>query len=90
MNFVNTHTAGMLTDARTMADFLKGDHSVGGIFPRAHEGNFEEVNESLFKIKFCKHWSVIKTVLGVAKIFTPDKVDLIIDRIIEVGDKLCG
>ena len=90
MDFVNTHTAGMLTDARTMADFLKGDNTVGGIFPKAHEGNFEEVNESLFKAKFCKHWPVIRTVLGAAKIFTPEKVDLIIDRLIEVGNKLCG
>ncbi|MGL5889221.1 MAG: hypothetical protein ACRC3B_05015 [Bacteroidia bacterium] len=90
MDFVNTHTAGMLTDAKTMADFLKSDNTVGGIFPKAHDRNLDEVNEALFKDKFCKHWSVIRPVLNTAKIFTPEKIDRIIDKLIEVGDTLCN
>lgn len=39
--------------------------------------------------KYCEAWPLIREALTIAKIFTPDKVDKIIDLIIAAGDNTC-
>lgn len=83
----NPHLFG---NAKHMADALNHDITVGGIFPNAANGDFNAVDEGRFKSKYCDWWPTARIVLSTAKIFTGSRIDAIIDRLIEVGDRLCG
>ena len=72
--------------AKVFADFIKEDNTVGGIFP---EGNTEKHDEVKFKEKWCKIWFFANPILNIAKLFTDDKVDAIIDALLVIGDKTC-
>jgi hypothetical protein len=40
--------------------------------------------------QFCPYWHVARTILRIAKVLTPPKVDAAIDEIIAICDRLCG
>jgi len=75
--------------AKLIADQITKDPTSGGVFPKANEGNFEEVDHEIFKDKYCDWWPVIRILLIIAKIFTGKKGDKAINRTIEVGDEVC-
>lgn len=78
-----------LENAKSIANQIDKDPTVGGLFPNANNGDFTTVNEAKFKSRWCFWWKVAKPLLKLAKIFTGNKVDAIIDNIIKVGDRLC-
>lgn len=46
--------------------------------------------KGLLPEKYCTIWSQLRIALIIAKMFTPSKVDKIIDEIIKAGDATCG
>ena len=55
----------------------------------------EELNNEigangLLPEKYCAVWKQLKIALIIAKMFTPDSVDKIIDEVIKAGDTTCG
>lgn len=82
-----------LADAKIMADFIEQDNTVGGIFPHGLPGPGEHPETSrdveAFKRKYDRRWwPVMRVVLKLAKIFTGEQVDRIIDALIALGDEV--
>lgn len=79
-----------MAEARLLAKQLNKDRTAGGVFPNGALGDFSNPNVEVFKAKWCKAWPVVKKLLQIAKIFTPDLVDRLIDALIALGDANCG
>lgn len=79
-----------LTNAKHFAQMIKSDLTIGGIFPNAYLGDFSEINTEKFQSKFCGFWPLAKKLLSLAKVFTNDKIDTIIDKLIAFGDVNCN
>ncbi len=75
-----------ISDAKAIADLIKEDRTVGGVFPK---GDLNNPDPAVFKAKWCPWWGVAKLLLEIAKIFTNDTTDKIIDKLIEYGDSVC-
>ena len=69
----------LLTETKVVARDFKRD---------LVEGTPSSVDEVLGKLKI--YWKVIKPVLRVAKLITPQKIDKGIDEFIVIVDRLCG
>lgn len=78
-----------LESARIMAERIDSDYTVNGIFPEGATENYSVVNEEKFKKRFCSWWPVARILLILAKNFTNERGDLVIDALIAVGDRLC-
>lgn len=76
--------------AKLIADQISEDSTVGGVFPKADDGNFEQIDLEIFKEKWCSWWPVARILLVVAKIFTGKRVDKIINQILKTGDEVCN
>ena len=72
--------------AKFFADFITNDNTAGGII----NDDGETINEPKFKEKWCPFWPILRAVLQIAKIFTDDKVDKIMDILIVGGDAVCN
>ncbi|HRI32940.1 MAG TPA: hypothetical protein PLD02_04240 [Saprospiraceae bacterium] len=77
-----------LKNAKVLADLISQDPTVGGIFPNGASGDLTP-DEQKFKSKYCKWWNIVEPLLEMAKIFTPDKIDGVINILIELGNRLC-
>jgi hypothetical protein len=42
-----------------------------------------------FKTKWCPIWPYVRVLLNIAKIFTNDRVDKVIDALLALGDEVC-
>jgi hypothetical protein len=78
-----------VANAQNMANNITNDMTVGGIFPKANAGDLSNPDTEKFKAKWCSWWPVAKILLKVAKAFTNDKADKVIDALLEVGDNVC-
>ena len=78
-----------LENSRQIGLQLEKDPTAGGVFPKAAEDNFTEVDKEKFKEKWCGWWKVAKILLKIAKIFTGKKTDKVIDNLLKFGDKVC-
>jgi hypothetical protein len=78
-----------LGNARIIASQIESDYTAGGVFPKAGENNFTEINEKVFKAKWCFWWKFAKILLKIAKIFTKSKGDKVIDNLLKLGNKIC-
>lgn len=78
-----------LSGAKTLADFLTIDPTAGGVFPNGNNGIFDNPDIERFKKKYCPWWPVARKLLMLAKIFTNDTIDRVIDALIELGDGVC-
>ncbi|MBK9419193.1 MAG: hypothetical protein IPN62_18410 [Flavobacteriales bacterium] len=74
------------SDAKAIADLITNDPTVGGVFPK---GDLANPDHAVFKAKWCSWWGVAKVLLQVAKVFTNDAGDKVIDKLIQVGDTVC-
>ncbi len=79
-----------LQDAKTVRDFVTEDATVGGIFPNVTDDNLGDPNVERFKEKYCSWWPIARILLSIAKIFTNEKVDKIIDGLLALGDEHCA
>ncbi|TXI88286.1 MAG: hypothetical protein E6Q37_00460 [Crocinitomicaceae bacterium] len=78
-----------LTDVKQMAELIDSDHSIGGIFPNGTNGDFSNADIEKFMNKWCSWWPIARILLTVAKAFTNDKVDKVIDALLKLGDSVC-
>lgn len=78
-----------VSNAMRLARFIEDDFTVGGIFPNADSDDLSTVDERKFSQKWCKWWTVAEVLLKLAKAFTGDKGDKVIDAILELGNKVC-
>lgn len=78
-----------IRNAKDIAEQIDSDHTVGGIFPNAATGDFTNPDIQKFKEKWCGWWPVARILLTLAKIFTGDKADKVIDAILKLGDTVC-
>lgn len=79
-----------LENAKSIANQIEKDPTVGGLFPNAESGDFTTVDEVKFKSRWCFWWKVARPLLKLAKIFTGNKGDAIIDSIMKTGNVLCN
>ena len=56
----------------------------------AEEIHGEITADGLLPEKYCAVWKQLRIGLIIAKMFTPDSADKIIDAIIKAGDATCG
>ena len=82
----------MLTkgNAKKVARELKKDRSAAGIFPNGKNGDFSNPDIELFTEKYGGWWKVARILFIIAKFFTNDKVDQVIDELLKLGDDLFG
>lgn len=78
-----------IQNAKEMAKLIDSDHTVGGIFPNGKNGDFSDPKIEIFKSKWCGWWPVAKILLTIAKIFTGDNADKVIDEILKLGSNVC-
>lgn len=78
-----------MESARTVATHIESDTTMGGIFPNAQDGNFNNPDIAKFKDKWCDWWPVAKILLKIAKVFTGEKGDKAIDAILKLGNEVC-
>jgi hypothetical protein len=77
-----------ISNAKDIANQIESDLTVGGIFPNAETGNFENPNIEIFTQKWLWWWLAAKILLKLAKVFTGEKADKVIDKIILLGDSI--
>ena len=80
-----------IRDARDISSLIDGDLSVNGIFPNNTEEteDFSNPDVEKFKAKWCSWWPIAKILLHIAKIFTKERGDKVIDEMIELGNTVC-
>jgi hypothetical protein len=78
-----------LENARVIADQIEKDPTVGGIFPNGNTADFTHPDIEKFKSKWCPIWPYVRVLLNIAKIFTNDRVDKVIDALLALGDEVC-
>ncbi len=78
-----------MQNAKVFGEMVESDLTIGGIFPNANNDDFSNANEAIFKGKWCSWWILGKQLLSLAKIFTGPKADKAIDKLIELGDRIC-
>ena len=78
-----------LENARVIADQIEKDLTVGGIFPNGNTADFTHPDIEKFKAKWCPIWPYVRVLLNIAKIFTNDRVDKVIDALLALGDEVC-
>ena len=88
LDFLKANSLNM-ANAKDMAELIKSDVTLGGIFPNAATGDFSNPNTKLFSEKWCAIWDWAKILLRLAKIFTNDKIDKVIDALLALGNKVC-
>lgn len=78
-----------LKDVKEIALLIESDYTVKGIFPDALDHNFSNPDIEKFKDKWCAWWPVAKILLTIAKVFTKEVGDKVIDALLKLGDELC-
>jgi hypothetical protein len=78
-----------LENARVIADQIENDLTVGGIFPNGNNADFTHPDIEKFKTKWCPIWPYVRVLLNIAKLFTNDRVDKVIDALLGLGDEVC-
>lgn len=78
-----------IKDAKNMAEQIESDHTVGGLFPQGAVGDFSNPDIAKFKDKWCPWWPIARILLTIAKVFTGDKGDKVIDALMKLGDTVC-
>jgi hypothetical protein len=78
-----------VANAQNLARQIESDITVGGIFPNANSGDYSNPDIEKFKSKWCSWWIVAKILLNIAKVFTGPIADKAIDKLIELGDRVC-
>ncbi|MEN8825793.1 MAG: hypothetical protein ABF273_05500 [Wenyingzhuangia sp.] len=78
-----------LQNAQAIAIQLEKDPTVGGIFPNALADDFSVVSEEKFKKKYCWWWKLAKILLTLAKVFTGNRGDQVIEQLIKLGNHIC-
>lgn len=79
-----------VSNAKSVAEQIENDYTAGGIFPKGSEEDFSNPNMDKFKSKWCSWWKVAKILLTIAKIFTGDKGDKVIDALLSLGNENCN
>lgn len=78
-----------LENARQIGLQLEKDPTASGVFPKGAEEDFSVVDEERFKDKWCTWWKLAKIILKIAKVFTGNKADKVIDNLLKVGNTIC-
>ena len=80
-----------IRDARDISELIDSDLSVNGIFPNntAAAEDFTNPDIEKFKAKWCSWWPIAKILLQIAKIFTKERGDQVIDEMIKLGNTVC-
>lgn len=88
---LNTLAANSLSmqNAKAIGMHIDEDHSVGGIFPNGKSGDFSNPDIEKFKNKWCSWWPIAKILLNIAKVFTKEKGDKVLDALLELGNTVC-
>ena len=63
-------------------------HTIVDIGARISTGDASENEQAKFISYLDSIWDIVETALGILKTFTPDKVDDVIDYVLEIGDWL--
>lgn len=79
-----------VANAKAIAEQIESDSTVGGIFPHGNSGDFTDPDIEKFKSKWCSWWDVARILLTLAKIFTGENADKVIDAILKLGDSVCN
>ncbi len=79
-----------VSNAISLANQITADPTLGGVFPNGDKGDFSKPDTAKFNEKWCKWWKVAKVLLELAKTFTNDKIDKVIDATILLGDSVCN
>ena len=80
-----------IRDARDISSLIDGDLSVNGIFPNNKEEAEDFTNPDIekFKDKWCSWWPIAKILLNIAKIFTKERGDKVINELLKLGNVVC-
>lgn len=78
-----------MSDALSMAEILQNDPTAHGAVVLDDDGEPVSINVERFNKKWCSWWFVAKIILKLAKKFTGDRIDRIIDKLLEFGNENC-
>ncbi len=76
-------------NAKVIGELINSDRTVGGIFMNAGNGDFSNPDVDKFEAKYCAWWPLARILLTIAKVFTGEKTDKVIDELLKLGDRVC-
>ncbi len=78
-----------IKDAKEIGILIESDLTANGIFPNnSVSEDYSNPDIEKFKSKWCTWWPVAQILLKIAKIFTKERGDKLIDEIIKLGNSL--